>query len=242
MQPVRMSVNEREAYTHGRSCFERGEVEGALSAFTELLRTREGFADVHYMVGVLHDRRGDLEAATESLRHAVRLNPSYAEALLALASVHERCGDYDRSREFAERAEAVSHSPPGTLDTTTRAKLANLQAAVADAYAEAGELREAVEAYRKALDRCPDFHDIRQRLGVTLREAGLPAQALLELSRVLRHNPSLVDARVQLGLTLYTIGRSEDAVTEWEQALQQDPSCEEARMYLRMLERPESGS
>jgi hypothetical protein len=27
-----------------------------------------------------------------------------------------------------------------------------------------GELREAIEAYRKALDRCPNFPDIRNRL------------------------------------------------------------------------------
>jgi len=236
MQPVRMSARERQAYAQGRGCFERGETDAALSAFGELLRTRGGFADVHYMVGVLHERRGDLDSATDSLREAVRLNPSYAEALLALASVHERRGDFDRSRDFAQRAEAVSRASEGPLDATTRAKLANLQAAVADAYAEAGELREAVEAYRKALDRCPDFHDIRQRLGVALREAGLPAQALLEQQRVLRGNPNLIAARVQLALTLYSLGRGKDAIHEWERVLEQDPTCEEARMYLRMLE------
>jgi len=184
MQPVRMSVSEREAYTQGRSCFERGEVEEALSAFGKLLRTRGGFADVHYMVGLLHDKRGDLDAASESLREAVRLNPSYAEALLALATVHERRGDYDRSRELAERAATVSKGAAWTLDTTTLGKLANMQAAVGDAYAEVGERREAIEAYRKALDRCPEFHDIRHRLGVTLRESGLPAQAAAEFKRI----------------------------------------------------------
>jgi tetratricopeptide (TPR) repeat protein len=121
------------------------------------------------------------------------------------------------------------------MDTTTRGKLANLQAAVGDAYAEAGELRDAVEAYRKALDRCPGFHDIRHRLGVVLRDLGLPDQALCEFKRVLRGNPGLLDAHIQLGLTYYSLGRSDDALERWHAVLKHDPSREDARMYSRLV-------
>lgn len=233
---VRMSSDERERYTRGRSLFERGDIEPALESLGSLLETRENFADVHYMVGVLLDRRGDLDAAGRSLRRAIHLNPSYAEALLALASVCERAGDFDQSRELAERASALARAEAGTLDATTRGKLANLQAAVGDAYAEAGELREAVDAYRKALERCPTFHDIRQRLGVVLRELGLPDQALREFKRVLRGNPGLLDAHVQLGLTYYSLGRSDDALERWQAVLRHDPSRKDARMYTRLVQ------
>jgi len=187
------------------------------------------------MVGILLERKGDLEAATDSLRQAIRINPSYAEALLALATVHEHRGDYERSRELAERASMVSRGAPGALDATTRGKLANLQAAVADAYADVGELREAIEGYRKALDRCPDYHDIRYRLGVVLRESGLPSQAEQEFRRVLRSNPVFLDAQVQLGLTYYTMGRSHDAIEQWTKVLQQVPGRDDAKMYMRLL-------
>ncbi len=230
-----MTAAEQETYSQGRNSFERGDIEEALSAFAALLKTRSSFADVHYMVGVLLERRGDLEAATESLRQAIRINPSYAEALLALAAVYEHRGAYERSRELAERASMVSRGAPGTLDATTRGKLANLQAAVADAYADVGEMREAIEGYRKALDRCPDFHDIRYRLGVMLREAGLPSQAEQEFKRVLRSNPGLLDAQIQLGLTYYTMGRSPDAIEQWTKVPQQDPSRDDARMYMRLV-------
>ncbi len=235
VRSVRMTARERELHNHGRALFERGEVEPALEALTELLRTRGDFADVHYMVGVLYDRRSDLDAASKSLGRAIHLNPSYAEALLAMASVVERQGDFDRSRELAERAAALARGTGGTLDSTTRGKLANLQAVVGDAYTEAGELREAVDAYRKALDRCPEFHDIRHRLGIVLRELGLPDQALREFKRVLRGNPGLLDAHVQLGLTYYTLGRADDALERWQAVLQHDPSREDARMYLRLV-------
>jgi tetratricopeptide (TPR) repeat protein len=235
VQATPLTVAERETYARGRKHFEHGEIDPALEAFASLLQSRQNFADIHYMVGILFDRKGDLDAAAESLRKAVRLNPAYAEALLALATVYERSGDYDRSRELAERAAAVAQGTPGALDPTTRGKLANLQAAVADAYAEVGERREAIEAYRKALDRCPDFLDVRHRLGTTLREAGLAHQALAEFKRVLRANPNLVDTRVQLGLTYYSLGRSPDALEEWNRVLEIAPDREDVKMYVRLI-------
>ena len=232
-----MTPVERDLYSHGRACFEQGEVDRALESLSPLLTAKDGFADLHYMVGVLLDRRGEVEAATERLRDAIRLNPSYAEALVALASIYEREGDFARSQSLAERAAAVAGGKAGALDATTRGKLANLQAAVGDAYAQVGELPEAIEAYRKALDRCPEFHDIRFRLGVCLREAGLPHQAGLEFKRVLRGNPEMLEAQVQLGLTYYSMGRASDALSLWNEVLHREPGRQDAEMYLRMVSR-----
>ncbi|MEE9607533.1 MAG: tetratricopeptide repeat protein [Myxococcota bacterium] len=233
---------ERRAYRLGRRSFERGDVDTALSQLGSLLETRRDFADVHYMMGVLRERKDELPEAAESLRRALRINPSYAEALLALANVYELLGDFGRSQEVNERAKIASGPAQGALDPTTRGKLANLQAAVGDAYREAGELNDAIEAYRKALDRCPDFHDIRCRLGVALRDACLPDRALVEFRRVLRGRPDYLDAAVQLGVTLYSLGRSEEAVSEWIRVVERDPSRRDARMYLRLVRgRPSEG-
>jgi len=237
-----LSQVERRHYQLGLRSFERGDDEAALAHLSELVRTREGFADVHYMLGVLHERRDDAPAAARSLTNALRINPGYTEAMLALASVYERLGDFDRSREVTERARAVVPAGEGRVDSTTRAKLANLQAALGNAYREAGELREAIEAYRKALDRCPTFHDIRMRLASALREVGLPQQALGELERVRRASPGLLDAAVQIGVVHYSLGRSEEAVREWQAVLARDPERRDAAMYLRLLEKPAPGA
>jgi tetratricopeptide (TPR) repeat protein len=234
---VRMTPSEQAAYSLGRNSFVRGEDETALAAFRTLLRTRDGFADVYYMMGVLQDRRGDLDAATHDLGEAVRINPTYAEALLALATVYERRGDYDRAQQYAQRAAASSASTTiGGIDATTRGKLANMQARFADACLEAGDVREAIDAYRKALDRCPEFHDIRHRLGVALREAGLAHKAVLEFQRVLRANADYLDSYIQLGLTYYTLGRPQEAVEQWAYVLERDPASEDALMYLRLVQ------
>jgi tetratricopeptide (TPR) repeat protein len=230
-----MTPSERRAYALGREQFERGNVDAAIGHLEVLLRTRDDFADVHYMLGMMLERKNDNSAAANSLREALRLNPAYTEAALALAGVYEQNGDFERSREIAQRARSLARPGDGVLDATTRGKLANLQGQLGDAYAEAGEFREAIEAYNKALDRCPGFHDIRFRLGVALREAGLPDRALAEFSRVLRANPDYVDAAVQRGLTLYTLGRGDDALREWRAVLSRDPDREDAALYLRLV-------
>ncbi len=187
------------------------------------------------MIGMLHERGNDLEAAVASLRRSIRINPSYVEALLALASLHEQRGDFDQSRGYAERASQLSKPSGGGLDPTTRGKLANQQAALGDALAQAGELRDAIEEYRRALDRCPTFHDVRHRLGITLREAGLPSRAAQEFQRILRTQTHMLDSQVQLGLTYYSMGRTPEAIAEWNAVLERDPSRDEARMYLRLV-------
>ena len=230
---------ERAAYRLGRKLFERGEDGAALDQLAELCDAKPEFADVHYMVGVLHERRGELDAAEDRLRAALRINPHYTEARLALASVYEQRGDFDRSVELARTAPAADVGRAGGLDPTTDAKLANLQAALGDAYREAGELADAVEAYRKALARRPAFHDVRYRLAVTLRERGLAHQALREFERVLRANPDFTDARAQLGLTYYTLGQWSRAQGLWEQCVGDDPAREDVRLYLQL--RPPRG-
>jgi len=229
----RMTREDREAYGLVRERFERGDLGGARAPLEDLARRYPRYADLHYMIGILHEREHDLDAAADSLERALELNPSYAEAALALISVCEQLGRHERSREIGARLQPAVASEG--LDATTRGKLANLHAALGDAYREVGDLREAVEAYRKALDRCPGYHDIRQRLAVALREAGLPARAIAELQRVLRANPDYLDAQVQLGVTYYTLGRAAEARAEWAAALEHDPSRDDARMYLRLL-------
>ncbi len=237
-----MTGAERRAHALGRRCHDRGDGDGALRAYRELLATRGDFADVHYRVAILLDERGDLESASHHLERALVLNPGYIEALLALASLSERLGDFDRSRQLAERARERSDPARGTLDPTTRSKLANLQAELGDAYREAGELQEAIAAYRKSLERCPHFHDVRHRLGMTLREAGRPDAALAEFRRVMRGNPSFRAAAVQLGVTLYSIGRAGEAAARWRAVLEDEPGRADAQMYLRLVAAREAGS
>ncbi len=230
-----MGPRERQAYLEGRQRFDAGDEDGALEAFGALVELCPRFADIHYMMGIVHERQGRLPEAAASLERALDINPDYTECIVALVSVYEQQGQFDRSRALTERLADAGQPALGLADPTTANKLANLQASLGDALHEAGELREAIEAYRRALDRAPAFHDVRYRLGISLREAGLPSQAIAEFNRVLRGNPSFHEAAIQLGLTWYTLGRSDRAVEQWRAVAEQDPTRNDAQMYLRMV-------
>ena len=231
---MRLTARERLALQRGQLHVERGDSEAALAPLQELLAARPHLADAHYWVALAHEDRGDLDAASRSLEEALRLNPRYSEARLALACVYEQKGDWARARSLAEGTRATAAPARGRLDATTLGKLANLHAALGDAYREVGEPEEAAAAYRKALEHGPAFHDVRLRLGMALREAGRPRQAIAELERVLRADPRQHAARVQLGVTHWSVGRQAEARAAWEAALVADPSLDEARSYLRM--------
>ena len=111
---------------------------------------------------------------------------------------------------------------------------------------ERGELKVhlGVEAdFRPALKAHPallvdDLAGLADRLaaaGVTLREAGLPAQAAIEFRRVLRANSGLHDSHVQLGLTYYALGRAREALGEWQQVESEVPERPDIAMYLKLV-------
>lgn len=235
---MRLTPRERLAMQRGRQGVERGDPESALVDLKDLLSTRPRFADAHYWVGLAYEGRGELDDAAHSLEEALRLNPRYSEARLALACVYEQKGEWTRARGLAEAARGAAAPGQGRLDATTLGKLANLHAALGDAYREVGEPVEAAAAYRKALDHGPSFHDVRQRLAIALREAGRPRQSIAELERILRADPRQHAARVQLGVTHWSVGRHEQARAEWESALVGDPTLDDARTYLRMSRDP----
>ena len=130
-------ASNREILLHGRRAFDCGDDEQALTSLRRLVAHGVRYADVHYMIGMIQERLGELEGALTELRESIRINPSYVEALLALASLHERRGEFDRSQGYAERASQLSRPSAAGLDPTTRGKLANQQALLADALVEA---------------------------------------------------------------------------------------------------------
>jgi tetratricopeptide (TPR) repeat protein len=230
----------RELIARGRQLFEAGNDDAALALFEQVLSANPKYADVHYLVGLVHERNARLAEATAAFERALEINPGYAECAAALGSAYEQSGQFDRARAIAESARGRSAAALESIDPTTRGKLANLHAALGDAYREAGDSRAAIDEYRKALDRAPGFLDIRCRYAAALRESGHAAQALAELRRALRANPAYADAAVQLGLTYFTLGRTDEAVREWEAVLARDAAREDAQMYLRMARRKPS--
>lgn len=220
--------------TKGRDAYARGDLVMSEQALTEALeRGAKDFADVHHLLGVVYHSWGLYAKARGAFEAALKINPRYTEAALNLSITYNDLGRYAEAQEVLQE---VVGEREGALDTLTRAKIANLHAAVGDAYRSAGLPEDAAAEYRRALSLSERFVDIRARLAQSLAECGRNSEAIDELRRALSDNPHYVPALLQLGLLLHSTGDQAGARATLENVLRLKPGHERASTYLRMLE------
>ena len=210
---------------------------GAVHLLEEIAEGGRAFADVHHLLGVSLSLLGQAERALTEFRRALDLNPRYLEALIHQGLVLNELGRTAEADESFRRA-AASVAPPSTgLPAHVAARLANLHAELAEAYAEGGAPDRAVEEFRRALELGPTFHDIRYRMARLLLESGRALEAREALESVLADRPNFVDAEAALGLAHYLAGDALGARDIWKACLQRRPENVRVEAYLAMLGR-----
>jgi tetratricopeptide (TPR) repeat protein len=222
----------------GREHYQKREFDKAEQLLREVLDKDDRLADVQDMLGVISHARGNFGQAEYHFERALAINPNYTEAALNLAVTYNDLGKYESARQIFAR---IKGSPGGSLqglDPFARGKIANMHAEVGQAYADAGLTLEAIAEYEKAVTLCPQFADLRTRLGALLREANDLPRAREQYEAAVAARPSYVPARVQLGVTLLSLGQTEAAAEQWRKVLEIEPEHVRAKMYLRMAQSP----
>ncbi len=225
----------KERLLLGREHYAKREYDKAEQLLREVLEQDDRFADVHDMLGVIAHARGNFLQAEHHFERALAINPGYTEAALNLAVTYNDRGKYESAREVYTR---IKGKPTGTLsaiDPFARGKLANMHADLATAYADLGLAREAIVELEKAVLLCPQFADLRTRLGNLLREAKDLERAREHFDAAVAARPNYVPARVQLGVTLLSLGELGGAEEQWRKVLEIEPDNTQAKMYLRVL-------
>jgi tetratricopeptide (TPR) repeat protein len=236
--------NLRALVARGRAHYAAGEYNEAVACLTEVLRGKAAYADVYDLLGVIYHQEGRLAEAEEMFRQALLLNPAYTEAALNLVVTCNDLGKYAEAKTIYETAMAAVRQAPRELDPFVKGKIANMHAELGATYRAVAAFDEAVREYRRALELCPSFLDLRTELGKTLREMGdLPA-SIRELELVRAEQPRYAPGRIHLGLSYHAAGRRDDAGAQWKAVVETEPDNRSARMYLSMLEgnSPEPGA
>ncbi|AUX47238.1 hypothetical protein SOCE26_087500 [Sorangium cellulosum] len=224
----------------GREHYDRREYDLAEHALRQILEKTDRFADVFNMLGVILHERGDFLGAELFFERAVQLNEHYTEALLNLAVTYNDLGKYEAARQVYSRIRR-GEGTGGIVDPFARGKIANMHAALAQAYADAGCAQEAIDELKRAVALCPTFADLQLRLGTMYRDAGNLALAREHYTAARDANPKFAPARVLLGVALLALGAADQAIAEWREALAIDPDNKMAKMYLRMVEAQRNG-
>lgn len=220
----------------GREHYDRREYERAEPLLRQVLDANDRYADVHNMVAVILHDRGDFHGAERHFERAIELNPGYTEALLNLAVTYNDLGKYDAARRVYASIRRDESSSSALNDPFVRGKLANMHAALAQAYVDAGSRPDAIEQLEKAVALCPSFADLQSRLGTLHRDSDDFLRARVHYEAARAANPQYTPARVLLGVTLLSLGEADLAVAEWREVLAIEPENRTAKMYLRMVE------
>ncbi len=230
-----MDEHTKQLLLLGREHYHKRELDKAEQMLRQVVEKEDRLADVHDMLGVLCHARGNFVQAEHHFERALSINPSYTEAALNLAVTYNDRGKYEAARQVYAR---IKGTPTGTLqalDPFARGKIANMHAEVGQAYADTGLVREAIGEYEKAVTLCPQFADLRTRLGSLLREINDLARAREQYEAAVDARPNYVPARIQLGVTVLAMGDADAAADQWRKVLEIDPDNARAKMYLRVM-------
>jgi tetratricopeptide (TPR) repeat protein len=233
-----MDEHTKQLLLLGREHYQKRELEKAEPMLRQALENEDKLADVHEMLGVICHARGNFAQAEHHFERALSINPAYTEAALNLAVTYNDRGKYEAARKVYARIKGSLESGPAALDPFARGKIANMHAEVGQAYSDAGLTREAITEYEKAVALCPQFADLRARLGSLLREINDLARAREQYEAAIDARPGYVTARLQLGVTLLALGESDGAAVQWRRVLEIEPDNVRARMYMRVLSSP----
>lgn len=210
---------------------------GAVHLLDDILQDGRAFADVLHLRGLCLALLGHADRAVADFDRALELNPRYVDALIHRAVVLVELGRTAEADASFQRAGALGQRGVSGFSRPAAGRLANMHAALGDAYVEAGSVGEAIGQYQRAVELGPDFHDLRYRLARLLLDAGRPLEAREELERIVSVQPNFVDAMATLGLARYLAGDASGAREIWGRCLRHHPGNARVGAYLAMTER-----
>ncbi len=166
--------------------FQAGRLDDAERRCQVLMKTHPNNADAHYLMGLVHERRGAYEQAAESFQQVVRLNPQHLGALVNaggllvtidraeeaidplrkalridsnifparynLARAYDKTGRLEKAVKEANKAWQLNPNVP------------EVQFLIGEINESAEKPHEAVEGFRKCIDKKPDH--LLARLGI----------------------------------------------------------------------------
>jgi tetratricopeptide (TPR) repeat protein len=171
-------------------------------------------------LALLYDQQGDTDATTAIMRTLVDLDPDNVEILFMAQRVYSELAD-DTLNKLAVLA-------PGS---------ARMQQVIAEHLVNAGDLKGAIEHYRKALQIDPRLPGVHFELGEAILQsapgdAGTQAEAQEEFEVALNVDGESAKTECQLGGIALSQSQMDQAFAHYRRAYQINPNEVQAQMGL----------
>ena len=155
----------------------------AIEQYEQIVKLRPDSMDDHLLLGRLYRLNNDLQKAENEFKTAVRLQPGSEEAVTTLAYLYNELGDTSRATQILSAVPDVARS-------------AKLYSALGYTYEQQKQYKNAIEAYRHAIELDRDNLDAIRGLAQNLLNDGQTDAALDQYKVIADANPE--DAQTYL--------------------------------------------
>jgi tetratricopeptide (TPR) repeat protein len=157
----------------------------AIEQYEQIVRLQPDSMDDHLLLGRLYRLNNDLQKAEAEFKIAVKLQPDSEEAITTLAYLYNELGD-------TARATQVLSSVPNTE------RSAKLYSALGYTYEQQKQYKEAIDAYRHAIEMDRDNLDAIRGLAQNLLNDGQADAALDQYKVIADANPEDAQTYVRI--------------------------------------------
>ena len=157
----------------------------AIEQYEQIVRLQPDSMDDHLLLGRLYRLNNDLQKAESEFKTAVKLDPESEEAVTTLAYLYNELGDTARA------AQVLSSVPNGE-------RSAKLYSALGYTYEQQKQYKNAIEAYRHAIEMDRDNLDAIRGLAENLLNDGQADAALEQYKVIADANPEDAQTYVRI--------------------------------------------
>ena len=187
----------------------------AIEQYEQIVRLQPDSMDDHLLLGRLYRLNNDLQKAESEFKIAVKLQPDSEEAVTTLAYLYNELGD-------TARAAQVLSSVPNPE------RSAKLYSALGYTHEQQKQYKEAIEAYRHAIELDRDNLDAIRGLAQNLLNDGQADAALEQYKVIADANPEDAQTYVRIGEIYRKQGRYDLALDSLKKAETMVPDSLEA--------------
>lgn len=246
--------NSQQLIDLGMACYQRGEIEGAISYFQKAIASEPKNTNAHNNLGAAMFSIGRLDEAIASFQKAIALEPKNADANYNLGLALEKKGEISPAIACYQKALALNHTYVKAYNNLglvfyqqgrIEEAIANLKTAIllqpelAEAHLNLGialkhqgELEAAIASLERARTLKPDYAEAYLNLGVALKQQEKLDEAIACYQKALTLKPNYAEACNNLGLAYYQQDRIEEAIAYYQQAISLNSSSADFHLNL----------
>jgi len=186
----------------------------AIEQYQEITKLEPDSVDDHLLLGRLYRLNNDLPKAETEFKTAVKLDPNSEEAVTTLAYLYNVEGDSTRAAQVLMSIPDVSRS-------------AKLYSMLGSTYEQQKQYKDAIKAFRRAIELDRDNLDAMRGLAENLQNDGQEEAALQQYKIIAASNPEDAQTYARMGEIYRKQGKYDLALTNLEKAQSMVPDLEE---------------